>query len=336
MFTVHFQIDKSLRQMTDHQLLYAVQSITVKERQLSIQILHHLREVDRRKLYCAQGYPSLFEFCTKALGYSEGAAQRRISSMRLLKTFPELEEKIAGGQLNISQLASAQSFFNREDKSDAALSVDKKKEVLKSIEGKSTRETQQELLNLSSQPMAAKPETMKPIANHMTEVRFCADQELNELLREVRALIFHRNPNPSMAELIKVMAKETLRSIKKRRFGVKADQADQADPCGSKKNSIQPVMKGPPPPPPPAPAVTEIKPKRKHIPLAVRREVYKRDRGSCTFVGEGHHKKCGSKVGIELDHVEPVCRGGASTSGNLRLLCRAHNQWRWSAVGKSV
>jgi hypothetical protein len=29
---------------------------------------------------------------------------------------------------------------------------------------------------------------------------------------------------------------------------------------------------------------------------------------------------------LELDHIDPFSRGGASTPDNLRLRCRAHNQ----------
>lgn len=37
---------------------------------------------------------------------------------------------------------------------------------------------------------------------------------------------------------------------------------------------------------------------------------------------------CGSREFLEIDHIQPFARGGPSDrTGNLRLLCRAHNQW---------
>jgi HNH endonuclease len=33
------------------------------------------------------------------------------------------------------------------------------------------------------------------------------------------------------------------------------------------------------------------------------------------------------QFGLEIDHIEPVARGGEATVENLRLLCRAHNQY---------
>jgi 5-methylcytosine-specific restriction endonuclease McrA len=64
----------------------------------------------------------------------------------------------------------------------------------------------------------------------------------------------------------------------------------------------------------------------RHIPAAVRKAIYERDGGRCTFVGaEG--QRCGSRMHLEFDHVVPWAMGGASTEANLRLRCRTHNQW---------
>jgi len=64
----------------------------------------------------------------------------------------------------------------------------------------------------------------------------------------------------------------------------------------------------------------------RHIPAHVRREVWRRDGGRCTFVGEAGHR-CEERSRLEFDHVEPVARGGQTTVANLRLRCRAHNQF---------
>jgi 5-methylcytosine-specific restriction endonuclease McrA len=61
------------------------------------------------------------------------------------------------------------------------------------------------------------------------------------------------------------------------------------------------------------------------IPAAVRREVWARDGGRCTFKGAAG-RQCEADRGLEFDHVRPVARGGDSTAANLRLRCRAHNQ----------
>ena len=64
----------------------------------------------------------------------------------------------------------------------------------------------------------------------------------------------------------------------------------------------------------------------RHIPAAVRRVVWQRDGGKCTFVSDGG-KRCEARARLEYDHANPVARGGETTVAGLRLRCRAHNQY---------
>jgi len=63
---------------------------------------------------------------------------------------------------------------------------------------------------------------------------------------------------------------------------------------------------------------------RPHIPRAARRAALERDGLACSWVG-ADGARCGSQAWLQLDHREPVGKGGASGPDNLRLLCRAHN-----------
>jgi hypothetical protein len=62
----------------------------------------------------------------------------------------------------------------------------------------------------------------------------------------------------------------------------------------------------------------------RQIPAAVRREVYERDRGRCAFVS-ADGRRCEASAFLEYDHELPWAVHGGSASGNVRLLCRAHN-----------
>jgi hypothetical protein len=56
------------------------------------------------------------------------------------------------------------------------------------------------------------------------------------------------------------------------------------------------------------------------IPAQVKQEVWKRDKGACTFPG------CGRKDNLHFDHDIPFSKGGSSlTAANIRLLCARHN-----------
>lgn len=59
-------------------------------------------------------------------------------------------------------------------------------------------------------------------------------------------------------------------------------------------------------------------PRREPIPEDVRREVFRRDGGRCAA--------CGVDELLQFDHVIPVALGGASTAGNLQLLCAPCNR----------
>lgn len=67
-------------------------------------------------------------------------------------------------------------------------------------------------------------------------------------------------------------------------------------------------------------------PSPRSIPAHVRRAVWRRDGGQCTFTSESGHR-CSARSLLELDHVLEVARGGRATLANLRLRCRAHNQY---------
>ena len=65
--------------------------------------------------------------------------------------------------------------------------------------------------------------------------------------------------------------------------------------------------------------------KGRRIPMAVRLAVWKRDRGSCSFVGPKGHR-CGETRYVDFDHIVPVAMGGSNKLENVRLLCHGHNQ----------
>lgn len=125
-----------LNYLTDKQLHLDTKKLVVEERVLTAKLLHHLKEIDRRKLYSEFKYPSLFAYCSGELGMSEGAATRRVTSCRLLAELPELEEKIESGDLNLSNVCKAAIKFRQERITDP----EQKREILKLIENKTTRE----------------------------------------------------------------------------------------------------------------------------------------------------------------------------------------------------
>lgn len=66
-------------------------------------------------------------------------------------------------------------------------------------------------------------------------------------------------------------------------------------------------------------------PKRPPIPREVVDAVYKRDGGRCVY--------CGSTENLQLDHIIPFSKGGATTIENLQLLCQKCNLEKSNHIG---
>jgi hypothetical protein len=67
------------------------------------------------------------------------------------------------------------------------------------------------------------------------------------------------------------------------------------------------------------------------ISAEVRRAVWKRDGGRCTYVSPDG-TRCGSRWQVEPDHIKPVALGGTSRVEDLTLHCRPHNILRAELV----
>src|SRR6185312_2664003 len=97
-----------LQKLNDTELTEKIKSLAREERELTRTIIEHIAEIDRRKTFLAMAYSSLYEYLIKEIGYSEGAAQRRIDAARLLERVPEVAAKIESGAINLSQISKLQ------------------------------------------------------------------------------------------------------------------------------------------------------------------------------------------------------------------------------------
>jgi 5-methylcytosine-specific restriction endonuclease McrA len=63
------------------------------------------------------------------------------------------------------------------------------------------------------------------------------------------------------------------------------------------------------------------------VPAEIRRAVWRRDAGSCTFA-DASGRRCCERAGLEIHHEHAFALGGLTALENLRLMCRAHNALR--------
>jgi len=132
--------------LTDQQLLKDTLSLVERERQTLQEILHHLVEIQKRKLYSDLKCKSLFEYCVKILKFSEGEASRRISACRMLIEMPDISNEIKTGELNLTKLNLAKSFFQDNN----IKTISEKKQILAQLKGKTTRQSEQILWEIKN------------------------------------------------------------------------------------------------------------------------------------------------------------------------------------------
>jgi 5-methylcytosine-specific restriction endonuclease McrA len=121
---------------------------------------------------------------------------------------------------------------------------------------------------------------------------------MQEMLAHLQELVSHRIPSGDIVEVLCHALRIAVAHEEKQKFGI------TSRPRKTSRHSHD----------------------RRHIPSSVRRAVCERDQGQCTFVSDGG-KRCPARRMLEFDHAVEVARGGEPTLENIRLRCRAHNQF---------
>lgn len=278
----------NLKSISDQDILNATKNLARTERNILNKILHHLKEIDRRRLYSQLKCKSLLHYCTQELNYSEDQAYRRIKAMKLLKEFPEIEEKIANGSLHLGHLTLASQMFRAEARAGQPRAHKSKFEVISAMENKNRREAEMTIRKMATVPLEQlKPESRRAIGNSI-ELRFTISHDLEQKIEKVKGLWAHKCPHMTTAQLIEKFCDLAIVNHEK-------DLARAEIRVAQSKSSAS-----------------------RSIPSNLRRQIWKRDNSKCT--------NCGSKYALQVDHIVPVAMGGDSSPENLRLLCRSCNQ----------
>lgn len=174
-----------IEQLSDQQLMKKTYLLVEKERQTLEQILEHLQEIQRRRLYADLGYSSLFKFLVKEFKYSEGAAVRRINALNLLQKVPEIKAMIASGELNLTVASQAQTFSKN-------MRVQETKQVLEKVKGKTKDEATVELLRLSQSDTSVKPKQLVErkvrVTPEQTRVHLTISNKLVQKMEKLKSI----------------------------------------------------------------------------------------------------------------------------------------------------
>lgn len=318
----------TLHQMTDAALLIRFEKLVRTERKITHLVLECIAEIDRRKIYLDKAYPSLFEYLTEAFGYSAGAAQRRISSARLLREVPEVAQKIEQGKINLSQVALvAQTIKVSERRFGERMDLESKLELLEKLEAKSIFETQQ-ILAQELKVEVAPAEKTQHHADGSVTLSITLTSEQHKDWARAGELVAHAVPTLKSSDLLHYLAKKEIArrteirrpvrtSVTEASSRVCAHKSAAAETSFAKDQFKALVRLGMESCAKPFVNPRQIQPR-------VRKQIL-RER-SCEYRDPQSGRICGSRSYLQIDHRIPVSEGGTRHTANLRALCGAHNR----------
>ena len=174
----------NLKHLTDKTLLHDTKKLPAEYRSVTAQLLHHLREIENRRLFCDLGYSSLFNYVVQELGFSEPSAARRIKAARLLNEIPEIESKIESGDLNLSIIGKAADAFKSERITDKRFKL----QVLETLENTSARLCEKALLEITGPKEAPKKE-IRPLTSKTNLLSVTLTDEELKLYEDLKSQI---------------------------------------------------------------------------------------------------------------------------------------------------
>ncbi len=320
---------RSLTHLADHVVLQQLKSLATRERTTMAELLAHLAEADERRLHLPSAYPSMHLYCVHELGLSSDEAFKRIRVARAAREFPEILSAIADARLHLSAVVQLAPHLTSQNASDLLAAAAHKSKVeiafllaerfpvLGAAAGATGTETGGATPDSSnSQQNQLVPEPVGPCSADSSPVVACSEpprpnpapaahidltlrigRTAHEKLRYAQSLLGHAVPSQELAAVIERGMDALIEKLERRIFA-----------AAGRTRPRRGAAKG------------------RHVPAELRREVWHRDGGRCTFTSD-RGQRCPSCTRLEFDHLTPVARGGETTLPNLRLRCRAHNQY---------
>lgn len=152
-----------------------------EERRISVEVVRHLMEIKRRRLYAERGFESMWECLIEEFKLSKGAAQNRLNVIRVLEEHPELASHLESGNLCFTVVSELARVCRELEKEPS--------ELLPLILGKSSREATRALLDLL--PAGKHREGFRDLPGGLSELRLILTADQREIFEELRAIKSH-------------------------------------------------------------------------------------------------------------------------------------------------
>ena len=155
----------------------------------------------------------------------------------------------------------------------------------------SHREIEREIVKDKPRPLTK--EGIKPLTIDKSEFKVLISHHLEKKMERA----FQCSQSPSMEGLLEEMVDLYLKF---------KDKVAKAERITKKEVTAKPIT-------------SAQRRNKRSIPLPIKHEVHKRDRGQCQF------KDCKETKWTEIHHVLPFSKGGTHSLGNLITLCSGHH-----------
>ena len=215
-----------LSSLTHATLWNKTERLIKHERKVVLSTIHHLSEIQRRRLYAEHGFNSLWDMLVRGHHFSDGAASRRINAVHLLGMHPQIEEKIASGAINLTNASALYVCFKNE-----ALAYEDQIELIQNVEKKSTRAAKKAIAEKAPQPLPQDKE--EPLDGEHTLYTHVVTAQTHEQMQKLKAEFSHINPNMSKDEILRRLAD----------FYFKKNRKKRKSPPAAKAGPLAPAMK---------------------------------------------------------------------------------------------
>ncbi len=204
---LYFDADETinLKYISNDDLLFRTESLVQTERKIMHLVLTHILEIMNRRLYAELGFDSMYALMIKKYGYSETSALRRIDAAKLLRSVPEVADRLKAGSLNLSQAVQLQKCLASEAKKGEVVSETRTHEILESIKNCNSFETRQVLAQEFDIPIKIN-EIVRPQKDGSVRLEMTFTKEQYEELKQAKSYLSHIAHTGSWAEVISVLA----------------------------------------------------------------------------------------------------------------------------------
>ncbi len=231
--------------LSDAALIAEIDTLAVKDRDVTTRLIASLAEFDARRLYVGQGFPSLYSYCTEKLRLSEHAAYSRIEAARTAQRFPLVLDLLASGEITMTTVVLLSKHLTNENHV----------QLLEAARHRTRREVELQVAALGG-PRDLR-NTLLPLGEGRHRLEVTISDETRQALHRLQELLRHRFPDGDLSKIVEEAIRERLVAVEKQRLAaVRRPRAHGLEVSHTR-----------------------------HGPAAVKRAIWARDKAQCAFVG---------------------------------------------------